>query len=170
MDFPARLGAQGTRIPAIAFAGYASHVRLAWTAFFIGGNYSNIALSGVTAHIGPMLDKLRRLLFRSAVKKRQEPREEVTDGWVEIRGKKSPVKDWSARGFLTTSCDVDCSVTNRLDIRFSVPLTTGPLEFDCRAIVIRVDKDKRELACVFAMVDDATQAAIAGHFGLESAS
>ncbi len=34
INFPARLGAQGTRIPAIAFAVYASHVMLAWTAFF----------------------------------------------------------------------------------------------------------------------------------------
>ena len=115
-----------------------------------------------------MLSKLRKLLFGTVREKRREPRYEVTDGTVQIHGETYPVNNWSSRGFLASSYAADCKVTERVGINFSVPLADRRLEFSCRAIVLRIDKDKQELVGIFAMLDEATQTAIAQHFDKDS--
>ena len=115
-----------------------------------------------------MLSKLRKLLFGTVQENRREPRYQVTDGTVQIHGETYPVNNWSSRGFLASSCTADCKVTERVEIKFSVPLADRRLEFGCLAIVLRIDKDKQELAGIFAKLDEATQTAIAQHFDKDS--
>ena len=99
---------------------------------------------------------------------RREPREEVEDGTVEINGQTFPVFDWSARAFMAKPCDIDCKVTDRVDIKFSIRFPTKRIEFVSRAIVVRIDKEKQELAAYFAMLDEEAQLAITNHFADES--
>ncbi len=104
--------------------------------------------------------------FRGGVKeKRRERREYVEDGTVEINGQAYRVHDWSTRAFMAKPCDVDCKITDRIDIKFSIRLPTKRIEFVSRAIVVRLDRERQELAAYFAMLDEATQTTIADHFG-----
>lgn len=119
-----------------------------------------------------MLDKLKRRLFKGkdssegGIENRREPREDVEDGWVEVRGNTYPLKNWSARGFLAGPCDVDVRVASRLDVKVSVPVNDERLEFEARGMVVRCDTERQELACTLTGVDDATQSVINKHFGL----
>jgi hypothetical protein len=122
-----------------------------------------------------MLEKLKELDHRLSTigekrpteERTREPREEVRDGQVITVFNIYPLKNWSPRGFLVTSCDLVREPGDRLDIDVSIPLPTLRLEFGCRAIVVRTNEDRQELAGVFAGVDDATQAVIDDHFGIQ---
>jgi hypothetical protein len=104
---------------------------------------------------------------RAAEERARAPREEVTDGHVATVFNTYPLKNWSVRGFLVTSCDLVQEPGDRLDIDVSIPLPTLRLDFGCRAIVVRANQDRQELAGVFAGVDEATQVVIDDHFGIQ---
>ena len=97
--------------------------------------------------------------------RRREPREQVEDGEVEIKGQTYRLKDWTPRAFMARPCDIDCKITDRLEIKFRARFPDEQIEFTSRAIVIRVDKERQELAAYFAMLDEAAETAIANHFG-----
>ena len=115
-----------------------------------------------------MLKSLKKRFGGNLNSGRREPREEVEDGTVEINGQTFPVFDWSARAFMAKPCDIDCKVTNRVDIKFSIRFPTKRIEFVSRAIVVRIDKEKQELTAYFAMLDEEAQLAITNHFADES--
>ncbi|GEM_PF-4318294 len=62
-------------------------------------------------------------------------------------------------------CDVDCNITDRLDVTVRLRFPDKKIEFAGRAIVVRIDKERQELAAYFAMLDEAAETAIANHFG-----
>ncbi len=100
--------------------------------------------------------------------KRREEREEIWNGIVEINGQAFYVTDWSARAFMAKPCVIDCEINDRVDIKFSAHLPSGPIKFDCQGIVVRIDKKNQELAANFAMLDDEAEIAITEHFGDDS--
>jgi len=114
------------------------------------------------------LSRSKNSLPRNGERSHHEGREEAIDGTVQIRGAMYPVKNWSSRGFLAAFCGADCKVADRVNITFAVPSAAGNLEFDCRAIVVRVDKDTQQLAGVFISLDESAQKAISVHFGNRS--
>ncbi len=96
--------------------------------------------------------------------RRQERREEVDYGSVEIDGHTYPVKNWSTRGFMAKPCDIDCNIADRLDVKIAIRFVIEKVEFGCDAIVVRTDKKRQELAAAFVM-NDVAQLAITNHFG-----
>ena len=97
--------------------------------------------------------------------RRREPREQVEDGEVEINRQTYRLINWSPRAFMAKPCDIDCNISDRLEIKFRARFPDEQIEFTSHAIVIRVDKERQELAAYFAMLDEAAQTAIANHFG-----
>ena len=112
-----------------------------------------------------MQNSLKSHLGATEKGRRRGLREEVDDGSVEIDGRTYPVKNWSARGFMAKPCDVDCNIADELDVEFALRFAGQKIEFSCRAIVVRIDKKRQELAATYVMLDDAAQLAIAKHFG-----
>ena len=118
-----------------------------------------------------MFTKLKRLdnfLSKSPEERRRERREALSDGTARLLDNTYPMKNWSARGFCVGSCVLDQhkQIGDRLEIDFSIPLADHRIEFSCRALVLRVDPEKQELAGMFATVDESTQLAIDEHFGI----
>jgi hypothetical protein len=118
-------------------------------------------------HEERVLEGLDDVLAASPEDKRRERREDVSDGTARFRGETYPLKNWSARGFCLGPCVSEHKTGDRLDIEFSVPLAGHRLEFSCRAVVLRVDPEKQEVAGIFATVDEATRQAIDDHFGVD---
>ena len=111
-----------------------------------------------------MLERIKDFLFGAAPERRHEPRIVAVDGAVEIDGRTYPVKNWSPGGFLVSSCAIERVVSESLDIRFRAQLGQQMLDIACRAIVVRLDADRQELAGCFAKMDDAAMGEIAKHF------
>ena len=68
--------------------------------------------------------------------RRREPREEVEDGEVEIRGQNYCLNDWTPRAFMAKPCAIDCNITDRLDVTVRVRYPDKKIEFASRAIVV----------------------------------
>ena len=117
-----------------------------------------------------MPNLLRNHLGATDKSRRREPREDVDDGSVEIDGHAYPVKNWSARGFMAKPCDVDYNIADQLDVKIAIRFPIEKIEFGCRAIVVRIDKKRQELAAAYVTLNDAAQLAIAKHFGDDSTS
>ncbi len=115
-----------------------------------------------------MLKSLKKRFGGNLNSGRRELREKVEDGTVEINGQTFPVFDWSARAFMAKPCDIDCKITDRVEIKFSIRFPTKRIEFVSRAIVVRIDKERQELAAYFAMLDEEAQLAIENHFAEDS--
>ena len=64
-------------------------------------------------------------------------------------------------------CDADCKITDRIEFEFSARFPSGPIEFTGRAVVVRIDRKRQELAALFAMLYEDAQVAIANHFGVK---
>ena len=117
-----------------------------------------------------MLERIKDFLFGAAPERRHEPRIVAVDGAVEIDGVTYPVRNWSPRGFLVTSCEIERAVKDGLDIRFRAQLGQRMLDVACRAIIVRIDVDRREIVGCFARLDDATMCEIAEHFATSAAA
>ena len=117
-----------------------------------------------------MPNSLTNLLGASEIDRRRYPREDVDDGSVEIHGQIFPVKNWSARGFMAKPCDVDCNIADELDVKIVIRFASEVIEFNCQAIVARIDKKRLELGAAFVKLDDADQIAVASHFNDHSTS
>jgi hypothetical protein len=97
--------------------------------------------------------------------RRWAERQTTTGGTVEIDGQSLPLIDWSASGFLATSYAGDHRRGNRVKVRFAASLPDRKLEFSCRAIVIKADPERGELAAKFVGISDEAKSVIAEHFG-----
>lgn len=115
-----------------------------------------------------MWGKLRSLFRRepSGRNRRIDERREVSDGLVRIFNDTYPLKDWSPSGFLASPCSAEHKAGDEVAIFVSVPGKGRRIEFDCRALVVRANKDMHHLAAMFVMVDKSARATIAQEFGV----
>lgn len=111
-----------------------------------------------------MLGDFLKRLFSRGSERRREPREGVSLGTVEINGRRFTVKNWSSTGFLAGPCDADHREGDTVGIRFGVQVPNESITFSCHAIVVRVDKQSKELAGVFTMMDRDARILVAKHF------
>ncbi len=65
---------------------------------------------------------------------------------------------------------IERDVTDGLDIRFRARLGQQMLDIACRAIVVRIDADRKVLVGRFTKVDDAEMCQIAKHFATGAAA
>lgn len=114
--------------------------------------------------IGLVYRKFMTWLRDGGRDRRRETREAVSLGTVEIRGRSCPVKNWSATGFLAGPCDCGCVEGDSVDISFHVEIPGKSFRFECKAILVRVDKKSGEVAGVFTMMDRENRILIANHF------
>ncbi len=80
--------------------------------------------------------------------RRRHDREAVPEWTVEIDGQAYPVVDWSDGGFLASGCTADYKEGQVLEVLFSVPAEPR-FEFTCKAVVVRLDQEKHQLAAMF---------------------
>ena len=85
--------------------------------------------------------------------RRREPRGSQLSGRVSIDGCDYPLKDWSRRGFSAACYRAEHYPGDKVDMTVQVDLDEEPLVFSCRAVVVWVDRDRRELAGVFTQLD-----------------
>ena len=89
--------------------------------------------------------------------RRSEPRGSKLQGLVSIEGCDYPLKDWSRRGFSATAYKAGHYPGDKVEMTVRVDLEEEPLEFSCRAVVVWVDRDRKELAGVFTHLDTQVQ-------------
>ena len=114
--------------------------------------------------LGLMLAKLTEMLGARRRDRRRERREDVNLGTVEFRGRTYPVRNWSSTGFLAAPCQCPCQDGDSVDIRFHVEIPGKTVRFECKAILVRVDNKRGEIAGVFTMMEPETRVMIAKHF------
>lgn len=108
-----------------------------------------------------MLSSLFRRFTASSFDRRLEPRGTKVDGYISIGGRDFPLKDWSRRGFSAVGFGAEHYPGDK--IRLSVCLLLpedlaggeegGPMTFDCTAVVVWVDRERKEVAGVFTNLD-----------------
>ncbi|WP_421935133.1 hypothetical protein [Pelagibius sp.] len=74
-------------------------------------------------------------------------------GFISIDGCEYPLKDWSRRGFSATGYRAGHYPGDKIEMSVRVDLAEDPLVFACRAVVVWVDRDRREIAGVFTHMD-----------------
>lgn len=100
-----------------------------------------------------MLSSLLRRISSPSSDRRFEPRGNHIDGQISIEGRPYPLKDWSRRGFSAGAYTAEHYPGDKIDLDVEVEVDGEPLAFECRAIVVWVDRDRRELAGVFTDLD-----------------
>lgn len=100
-----------------------------------------------------MLSSLFRRLSSSGTERRREPRGSEIDGQVSIDGRPYPLKDWSRRGFSAGAYTAEHYPGDKIDMKVEVEVDGEALAFRCRAVVVWVDRERRELAGVFTDLD-----------------
>lgn len=115
-----------------------------------------------------MWGKLRSLFGREPPpsNRRIDERREVDDAHVRIFNDTYPLKDWSPSGFLAAPCGADHKPGDEVAIFVSVPVKGRRIEFDCRALVVRANKDMQHLAAMFVMMDKSARATVCQEFGV----
>ena len=104
-----------------------------------------------------MLSSLFRRLSSPSTERRREPRGTEIDGQVSIEGRSYPLKDWSRRGFSAGAYTAEHYPGDKIDMEIEIEIDGEPLAFGCRAVVVWVDRDRRELAGVFTDLDMGVQ-------------
>lgn len=114
-----------------------------------------------------MLAKLfaRDKAAEAPVERRREGRRPVQDGDVEIGGVRYPLQDWSYSGFLARDYDGEHETGQRIEVAVSVRDGAEPIEFACKAILVRVDHAGGKLVGAFVELDTALRVELARHFG-----
>ena len=97
--------------------------------------------------------------------RRRVQRLPATDGKVEIDGESCPLVNWSYTGFLAEAYGGDHKAGDKVGITISVAFGEGRFEFECPAVLVRVDQESRKVVGAFAEMDTATRIEIARHFG-----
>ena len=100
-----------------------------------------------------MLSALFRRLSSPGSDRRIEPRVSDIDGRVSIDGKSYPLKDWSRRGFSAAGYTAEHYPGDKITIDVEVEIEGKSLAFGCQAVVVWVDRDRKELAGVFTDLD-----------------
>lgn len=100
-----------------------------------------------------MVLALFRRFASSRSDRRVEPRGTRIDGRISLGGRAYPLKDWSRRGFSAVGVGADHYPGDKIALTVEVELEGEPLVFDCRAVVVWVDRERKELAGVFVDLD-----------------
>jgi PilZ domain len=100
-----------------------------------------------------MIFSLFRRLTTQESDRRTEPRGSDIDGRIFIEGQGYPLRDWSRRGFSAGAYRAEHYPGDKVALSVEVDLDGEVLEFDCRAVVVWVDRDRHELAGVFTELD-----------------
>ncbi|GAB4393772.1 MAG: hypothetical protein Tsb0032_14420 [Kiloniellaceae bacterium] len=82
-----------------------------------------------------------------------EPRGSRIDGFISLDGKDYPLKDWSRRGFSAGAYAAEHYPGDKIVLNVQVDVDGEPLMFDCQAVVVWVDRERKELAGVFTELD-----------------
>ncbi|WP_282608308.1 PilZ domain-containing protein [Pelagibius sp. Alg239-R121] len=96
--------------------------------------------------------------------RRRELRELEVTGTVVIQGDSFPLKDWSSSGFGVTGCKIEFEENARIDIDFSITLSSGPLAFSCKAIIVRADAESGDVAGAFVEMRREDRVTVARYF------
>lgn len=100
-----------------------------------------------------MVLSLFRRLTGARADRRREARRSRIDGRVRVEGRHYSLKDWSRRGFSVVGVAPDFYPGDRIALSVEVDLPQQPLSFDCQAVVVWVDRERKELAGVFTDLD-----------------
>lgn len=100
-----------------------------------------------------MFSSLFRRFSSPCSDRRLEPRGAQVDGRVSIDGTAYPLKDWSRRGFSAGAYSAEHYPGDKIVMAVELDVDGEPLAFDCRAVVVWVDRDRQELAGVFTELD-----------------
>jgi hypothetical protein len=98
-----------------------------------------------------------RRFSSSASDRRVDPRSSRIDGRISIDGRAYPLRDWSRRGFSAGAYGGEHYPGDKIKMSVQIDQDGEPLEFDCRAVVVWVDRDRKELAGVFTQLDRGLQ-------------
>ena len=100
-----------------------------------------------------MVFSLFRRFTSSHSDRRLEPRGTQIDGRISLAGRNYPLKDWSRRGFSAVGVGAEFYPGDKVALTVEVDLEGEPLSFDCSAVVVWVDRERKELAGVFTDLD-----------------
>ena len=89
--------------------------------------------------------------------RRTEPRGSRLEGLISIDGRDYPLRDWSRRGFSATRYRAEHYPGDKINMTVRVDLDDETLNFSCEAVVVWVDRDRREIAGVFTKLDMSVQ-------------
>ena len=109
-----------------------------------------------------MVVSLFRRLFSSRTDRRLEPRGAHIDGQISLDGRNYPLKDWSRRGFSAVGVGPLLYPGDKISLSVAIDLEGEPLTFDCSAVVVWVDRERKEVAGVFTDLDLRVQERIMG--------
>ena len=101
--------------------------------------------------------------------RRREPRGSELSGLISIEGCEYPLKDWSRRGFSASAYKAGHYPGDKVEMTVRVDIKDEPLVFSCRAVVVWVDRDRKELAGVFTHLDTRIQEQIMSAIFAQSA-
>lgn len=102
-----------------------------------------------------VLSLLRRLAAPSD--RRREPRGTAVEGRICLGGRYYALKDWSRRGFSASGIGAEHYPGDTISLTVEVDLSGEALDFKCQAVVVWVDRERRELAGVFTELDRTVQ-------------
>ncbi|HEY9549531.1 MAG TPA: hypothetical protein VIR45_08515 [Kiloniellaceae bacterium] len=85
--------------------------------------------------------------------RRRGPRGTQIDGHIILGGRHYSLKDWSRRGFSAVGVGADHYPGDSIALTVEVALQGETLVFDCCAVVVWVDRERKELAGVFTDLD-----------------
>ncbi|OUS12953.1 hypothetical protein A9Q97_05525 [Rhodospirillales bacterium 47_12_T64] len=95
---------------------------------------------------------------------RREGREFGVLGDITFNETSYEIDNWSASGFAVSGYEGSLIRGDHIDVTFKLELDGGTIEFDCKAIIVRVEETRKILAGVFVEMDTDTRVTIANYF------
>ncbi len=84
-------------------------------------------------------ERLESLVDAIEVERRAVPREEVSNGFVTLRGQTYPIRNWATNSLLMIDCDIGLRPDDRLSVHCTIPIDDQSLAFECEGYVVRSD-------------------------------
>lgn len=100
-----------------------------------------------------MVFSLFRRFTAPRSERRLEPRGNRIDGHISLEGRNYPLKDWSRRGFSAVGVATLLYPGDKVALSVEIDLEGEPISFDCGAVVVWVDRERKEVAGVFTNLD-----------------
>ena len=100
-----------------------------------------------------MVFSLFRRLASPRTERRLEPRGTRVAGSISLEGRNYPLKDWSRRGFSAVGVGTLLYPGDKVALSVEIDLEGEPVSFDCSAVVVWVDRERKEVAGVFTDLD-----------------
>ncbi|MCZ4281897.1 hypothetical protein O4H49_13990 [Kiloniella laminariae] len=95
---------------------------------------------------------------------RREGREFGLIGHITLDGYTYVLENWSSSGFAVTGYRGPLLRGDRPNIEFHLQLDDTTIDFQCSAIIVRVDEEKQILAGAFVEMDKETRVKLANYF------